>query len=64
MGEEHTNGEEKVTEQKKRFECYLNIQVQDGSKSNGVIISGSGETIEETRSLFDHALKAYEENRE
>ena len=47
-----------MTEQKKRFECYLNIQKSDGVRGEAVIISGSGETSPEALALFAHALKA------
>lgn len=47
-----------------RYECYLNIQRQDGSSSGGVIIFGNGETKEEAQALFDHALEAYREEKQ
>ena len=47
-----------------RFECYMNIQRQDGSRSNAVIIFGNGDIAKEAQELFDHALEAYKENKE
>ena len=45
---------------KSRYECYLNIQSQEGSiQSNGLIIFGNGDTAKEAKMLFDHALEAY-----
>ena len=54
-----------MTEAQKRFECYLNIQkTTDGVKGDAMIVSGTAETAKEARELFDHALKAYKENKE
>ena len=53
-----------VTEDKKRFECYMNSTVVKGSNSVNFIISGSGETAEEALELFDHALEAYREEKQ
>ena len=47
-----------------RYECYMNIQKQDGSSSSGAIIFGNGETKEEAQALFDHAMKTYREEKQ
>jgi len=52
-----------MSEDKKRFECYMNSTVVNGSNSVNFIISGSGETAEEARELFDHSLKTYMETK-
>ena len=51
-----------MTEQKNRFECYLNIQI--ASQGIAVIISGTGKTKEEAQALFDHSLKTYREEKQ
>ena len=54
-----------MTDDKKRFECYLNIQkTTDGVKGDAMIVSGTAETAEEAKMLFDHALESYRENKE
>lgn len=42
-----------------KYECYVNMQRQDGSTSRGLIIFGNGDTCEEAKELFDHAMAEY-----
>ena len=42
-----------------RYECYVNVQKQEGSKSRGLIIFGNGDTCAEAKELFDHAMAEY-----
>lgn len=41
----------------KKYECYLNMTNVNGSQSRNIILSGAGETMEEARKLFNHAVK-------